>query len=101
MRRESAPQGGECRNHLLFPAQNARQEYGVLLAGDVSTLTIYRDGQQQEVSVTWGAVPANQQTDTGSQQQDSNSGNSNGSDNYGNYYTDPWDIFNYYFGSRR
>ena len=70
-------------------------------AGDVSTLTIYRDGQQQEVSVTWGAVPANQQTDTGSQQQDSNSGNSNGSDNYGNYYTDPWDIFNYYFGSRR
>ena len=70
-------------------------------AGDESTFTIYRGGQQQEVSVTWGAVPADQATDNNSQSQQSqnnNSNSNNGSYNGGNgYYSNPWDIFNYYF----
>ena len=37
-------------------------------AGDESTFTIYRDGQQQEVSVTWGAVPADQAAENSSSQ---------------------------------
>ena len=73
-------------------------------AGDESTFTIYRGGQQQEVSVTWGAVPADQATDNNSQSQQSqnnNSNSNNGSYNGGNgYYSNPWDIFNYYFGNQ-
>ena len=73
-------------------------------AGDESTFTIYRDGKQQEVSVTWGAVPADQATDNNSQSQQSqnnNSNSNNGSYNGGNgYYSNPWDIFNYYFGNQ-
>ena len=73
-------------------------------AGDESTFTIYRGGQQQEVSVTWGAVPADKATDNNSQSQQSqnnNSNSNNGSYNGGNgYYSNPWDIFNYYFGNQ-
>ena len=73
-------------------------------AGDESTFTIYRDGKQQDVSVTWGAVPADQATDNNSQSQQSqnnNSNSNNGSYNGGNgYYSNPWDIFNYYFGNQ-
>ena len=73
-------------------------------AGDESTFTIYRGGQQQEASVTWGAVPADQATDNNSQSQQSqnnNSNSNNGSYNGGNgYYSNPWDIFNYYFGNQ-
>ena len=73
-------------------------------AGDESTFTIYRGGQQQEVAVTWGAVPADQATDNNSQSQQSqnnNSNSNNGSYNGGNgYYSNPWDIFNYYFGNQ-
>ena len=84
------------------------QELGALKkkysAGDESTFTIYRGGQQQEVSVTWGAVPADQATDNNSQSQQSqnnNSNSNNGSYNGGNgYYSNPWDIFNYYFGNQ-
>ena len=65
-------------------------------------LNSYR--QQQEVSVTWGAVPADQATDNNSQSQQSqnnNSNSNNGSYNGGNgYYSNPWDIFNYYFGNQ-
>ena len=73
-------------------------------AGDESTFTIYRDGKQQDVSVTWGAVPADQAPDNNSQSQQSqnnNSNSNNGSYNGGNgYYSNPWDIFNYYFGNQ-
>ena len=73
-------------------------------AGDESTFTIYRAGKQQDVSVTWGAVPADQATDNNSQSQQSqnnNSNSNNGSYNGGNgYYSNPWDIFNYYFGNQ-
>ena len=71
-------------------------------AGDESTFTIYRDGQQQEVSVTWGAVPADQAAENSSSQSQQNQNDSSNSNNGSNgYYTNPWDIFNYYFGNQR
>ena len=65
------------------------------------TADIYRDGQQQEVSVTWGAVPedqATQKSDSSQSQQNQNNSNSNNGSN--GYYSNPWDIFNYYFGNQ-
>ena len=54
--------------------------------------------------MTWGVVPADQATDNNSQSQQSqnnNSNSNNGSYNGGNgYYSNPWDIFNYYFGNQ-
>ena len=76
-------------------------EVGHRAAADTSTFTIYRDGQQQEVSVTWGAVPADQaakKSDSSQSQQNQNNSNSNNGSN--GYYSDPWDIFNYYFGNQ-
>ena len=71
-------------------------------AGDESTFTIYRDGQQQEVSVTWGAVPADQAAENSSSQSQQNQNDSSNSDNGSNgYYANPWDIFNYYFSNQR
>lgn len=70
-------------------------------AGDESTFTIYRDGQQQEVSVTWGAVPEDQAKSSDSSQSQQNQNNNSSSNNGSNgYYTNPWDIFNYYFGNQ-
>ena len=70
-------------------------------AGDESTFTIYRGGQQQEVSVTWGAVPADQATKSDDSSQSQQNQNNNNYNNGGNgYYTNPWDIFNYYFGNQ-
>ena len=70
-------------------------------AGDESTFTIYRGGQQQEVSVTWGAVPADQATESSDSSQSQQNQNNNNYNNGGNgYYTNPWDIFNYYFGNQ-
>ena len=63
-------------------------------AGDTSTFTIYRDGASTTVEVTWGAVPADQQTNT---QQSQDSQNSTGPYD-GGTYTNPYDIFNYFFG---
>ena len=66
-------------------------------AGDTSTFTIYRDGASTTVEITWDAVPADQQTNT---QETQNSQNSqNGTNPYsGGAYTNPYDIFNYFFG---
>ena len=70
-------------------------------AGDESTFTIYRDGQQQEVSVTWGAVPADQAAENSSSQSQQSQNDSSNSNNGSNgYYPTPWDIFNYYFGNQ-
>ena len=62
-------------------------------AGDTSTLTVYRGGQTITVELTWDAVPADQQTSQTEQSQNNNSQ----SGNNGNYYTNPFDIFNYFF----
>ena len=65
-------------------------------AGDTSTLTVYRGGQTITVELTWDAVPADKQNEeeTG---QNSNSSNKN---QYGNGYSNPYDIFDYFFGNR-
>ena len=65
-------------------------------AGDTSTLTVYRGGQTITVELTWDAVPADKQSEDETSQS-SNSGN-NGQP--GNGYTDPYDIFDYFFGNQ-
>ena len=65
-------------------------------AGDTSTLTVYRGGQSITVELTWDAVPADKQSEDETSQS-SNSGNNNQS---GNGYTNPYDIFDYFFGNR-
>ena len=64
-------------------------------AGDTVTLTIYRGGQTMTVELTWGAVPADQQSQEKSQDTQ-NSQNGQG----GSGYMDPYDMFEYFFGRR-
>ena len=66
-------------------------------AGDISTFTVYRGGQTQTVEVTWGSVPANQQTEEQDTQQNTQQNTQNGSNYYGNGSMD--DLFNYFFGN--
>ena len=66
-------------------------------AGDTSTLTVYREKQTITVELTWDAVPADQQTSQTEQEQSQNQ-NQNNNSQYGNgYYSNPFDIFNYFF----
>ena len=65
-------------------------------AGDTSTLTVYRGGQTITVELTWDAVPADQQ----SEDETSQSGGSGINNQPGNGYTNPYDIFDYFFGNR-
>ena len=62
-----------------------------ILAGE----KVYRDGQTITVEITWGAVPADQQT-----QQDSQSAQNNNNSQDRNGYSDPFDMFNRFFGNR-
>ena len=63
-------------------------------AGDTATFTIYRDGQEMTMEVTWDAVPAQDQTDTGAQvQKNADNSQNGGMDSYD-------DLFNYFFGGR-
>ena len=52
-------------------------------------LTVYRGGETITVEITWGAVPADQQTQEAQAQQDSSQN--------GSGYTNPFDIFDYFF----
>ena len=63
-------------------------------AGDTCTFTIYREGQETTVELTWDAVPADQQSNVSDQEQTQNNSQS------GNGYMDPNDLFNYFFGNR-
>jgi serine protease Do len=73
----------------------AKKKYS---AGDTATLTVYRDGETITVDITWGAVPADQQTDDDSSQtQDSTDNSQSGSSYYG---SNPFDMFNYFFGNQ-
>jgi len=77
-------------------------------AGDTVTLTIYREGAETTVELTWDPLPAEQQQPS-QEQNDSgngNSGNSNGNNGwntnpYGNggYYSPFDDLFRYFFGN--
>ena len=69
----------------------AKKQYS---AGDTCTLTIYREGQETTVELTWGAVPEDQQSNISSQDQQTQNGSQ-----YGNGYTNPNDLFNYFFGN--
>ena len=64
-------------------------------AGDTVTLTVYRAGETITVELTWDAVPADQQNQE--ETQSSQNSNNSQSGNNGNYYTNPFDIFNYFF----
>jgi len=67
----------------------AKKKYA---AGDTCTVTYYREGAEATVELTWDAVPADQQTpaESAPQQQTPPSG----------YYSDPFDMFDYFFGNR-
>ena len=62
-------------------------------AGDTSTLTVYRGGETMTVELTWDAVPADKQNEDETSQSGSSSQPGNG-------YTNPYDIFDYFFGNR-
>ena len=64
----------------------AKKQYS---AGDTAVLTVYRGGETITVEITWGAVPADQQTQEAQAQQDSSQS--------GSGYTNPFDIFDYFF----
>ena len=63
-------------------------------AGDTVTLTIYREGAETTVELTWDAVPADQQTPSKQETQSSQPY----TDPYGGYYSNPFDMFRYFFG---
>ena len=63
-------------------------------AGDTVTLTLYREGAETTAELTWDSVPADQQVQEETQTSQSQSGQSGGS------YSNPYDIFNYFFGNR-
>lgn len=67
-------------------------------AGDTAAVTVYRGGEELELSITFDVQPEEDLTEDNSQQS-SQSGNQNGGGyGYGNNggYTNPWDIFNYF-----
>ena len=61
-------------------------------AGDTSTLTVYRQGETVTLELTWGTAPA-ETTQTDAQQDTQSSGGQNG----GNGYTNPYDLFEFFF----
>ena len=69
----------------------AKKKYS---AGDTATLTVYRGGETIQVEITWGSVPVDQQAEESQQQTQDNSQNGN------SYYGNPYDLFDYFFGSR-
>ena len=60
-------------------------------SGDTTTFTIWRQGQEMTVELTWDAVPAEQQQPVQEQQAVQNDGRTGG-------FTNPYDLFNYLFG---
>ena len=61
-------------------------------AGDTSTLTVYRQGETITLELTWGAVSADQQSAVQDQTEQDQNGQSGGG------YTNPYDLFEYFFG---
>ena len=66
-------------------------------AGDTATFTIYREGASTTVELTWDAVPAEQQTNISEEQPQNGQNGQNGQNPY-YYYSNPFDMFDYFFG---
>ena len=66
-------------------------------AGDTVTLTVYREGTEMTVELTWDAVPAEQETPKQPQSQGGQQYGGQYGNPYGGY-TDPFDMFRYFFG---
>ena len=79
----------------LEDLNNAKKQYS---AGDTSTLTIYRDGTTTTVELTWGATPAELQTNISEDQPQNGQNGQNGQNPY-YYYSSPFDMFDYFFGN--
>ena len=68
-------------------------------AGDTVTLTVYRGGETIEVPLTFDAVPETAETNNSDQSTDNSYNGNGGYGNGGNdYYSNPWDFFNNFFG---
>lgn len=68
-------------------------------AGDTVTLTVYREGKTIEVPLTFDAVPESAETNNSDQSTDNSYNGNGGYGNGGNdYYSNPWDFFNNFFG---
>lgn len=67
-------------------------------AGDTTAFTIDRQGETITLEVTWDTVPAeDRQTAAQNNRQETQE---NGGSQYGNGYTNPYDLFNYFFGNQ-
>jgi|Cm1ome_4_1110797.scaffolds.fasta_scaffold01240_6 serine protease Do len=64
-------------------------------AGDTTTFAVDRQGESITVEVTWDSLPADQQTSAQENQQETQQNDSN---SYGGGTTNPYDLFNYFFG---
>ena len=73
----------------------AKKQYS---AGDTSTITIYREGTTTTVELTWGATPAELQTNISEDQPQNGQNGQNGQNPY-YYYSSPFDMFDYFFGN--
>ena len=68
-------------------------------AGDTVTLTVYREGKTIEVELTFDAAPETTETSSSDQSTDNSyNGNSYYNDGSNGYYSNPWDLFNNFFG---
>ncbi len=77
---------GDTEVNTMEDLNAAKKQYS---AGDTVTMTIDRQGETLTVEITWGSVPQEQQVTT---QEQSASQPSQG-------YTDPYDLFDYFFGN--
>jgi serine protease Do len=68
-------------------------------AGDTATFTIYRDGASTTADVTWSAVPQEDQTNLTPEQPAQNPQYGQCGQNPYYYYSNPFDMFDYFFGN--
>ena len=72
-----------------------KKKYAV---GETVTLTIYRDGAEQKVELTWDATPADEQPTSQTPAQTPSSGNQYGNGYNGNPFNSLEDLFRYFYG---
>lgn len=72
----------------------AKKQYS---AGDTVTLTVYRQGETITLSLTWDSTPA--QAEDTEEDQSAQSNESYGGQ-YGGGFSNPSDLFEYFFGNR-